>query len=682
MHYCDIGGNQNAADYDTLFVFTLQLRKIGIDAYIHTDVISGKIQNSHRYDCAGLLTSKTPEEADSLVILNGQNIGPDMLARLRKMKAVGGAFVFGDFQSAQSEFTTASKLSYVLGIEPKIIQNPVLRGMPIQSAPLAVMDQPKPIASFEDKPRIGLVGIDVNTDEARKNIISLAASQSQSYTLLLNGKSKQIWSSNVGPEIPAFRSAELMPGTLSNRFDILVLFEAPPKWYRMQLLIAQALVNGCLIIDATPKHLYAQHTQSVIKGPPSAGLLSHWLSDEILPQLQSLRDDIQKAGFVRDILAQRNQLLSRLKDRSIESKPEVFAQERTIFVPTNGVGLGHAQRCSLIASEMKKDNPAFAAFPSCMPMLNRYGFDTMPLLSRSNIHVRADQNDLINHQRLDRLGKDFECLVFDGGYVFDSIYRTIADNDLRSVWVRRGLWQEGQDNSIALDREKIFDRVIVPLEAFDELNASYSFGNHLRTVSPIVQSQALDTKARKAVRKSIETKFGRQFDNLVITMLGGGVAADRKSQLATIAGLIESRDDTLNLIVVWPTATVETGLFHLKNSAVVRTHHASVLLSACDLFISAVGYNSFHEAMYKAVPTIFMPQMAAFMDDQAARANAAVERELAIMVEPDELAKLSSEITLMLDKGQNAQLKANLEKLNLPAPGNRKAASIIQELVA
>ena len=356
-------------------------------------------------------------------------------------------------------------------------------------------------------------------------------------------------------------------------------------------------------------------------------------------------------------------------------KPEI------LFVPTNVLGLGHAQRCSLVASELPKDaHPKFAAFPSCLPMLNRYGFDGIPLVSRSEFHAEPHANDVLNYLRLNSSVKESDIFVFDGGYVFDSIFRTIAKRNLRGVWIRRGLWQAQQNNAVALDREKIFSRVIVPMEAFDELNHRYSDNPRLKTVAPIVQQPDQNVFDRDTLRAGLKERFNRDFKHLTVTMLGGGVAADRTAQVQAICAGMERRKDTLNLVVTWPTARVDPGWFCWQNSRVVRTHHANSLVSACDLFISAVGYNSFHEAMYNKVPSIFIPQMSTFMDDQRARAQAASSRGAALLIEPNQMATLDREISNCLDGGKTEEIREVLQQLDLPPPGNSDAARLIQEL--
>jgi len=315
-------------------------------------------------------------------------------------------------------------------------------------------------------------------------------------------------------------------------------------------------------------------------------------------------------------------------------------------------------------------------------MLNRFGFDAVPLISRSNLHSDPHENDLINYGRLRRLSLGAKALVFDGGYVFDSIYRTIMDNSMNGIWIRRGLWQPTQDNSIALDREKIFNRVIIPQEAFDELNDHYSHGDHIKTVGPIVQRTKLSARQRSAIRQDLAQHLNFFFEHLIVTMLGGGVAADRSAQLNAVAAIVDDIPKSLNLIVSWPTATIEPGLHSWKNTRVVRTHHASTLVASSDLLISAVGYNSFHEALYNKVPTIFLPQSATFMDDQQRRGRAAVDRGLAALIEPKELFSLSDRIAGFLHGDEASNIRKYFKTVKLPTPGNSAAASLIHELLS
>jgi len=98
--------------------------------------------------------------------------------------------------------------------------------------------------------------------------------------------------------------------------------------------------------------------------------------------------------------------------------------------------------------------------------------------------------------------------------------------------------------------------------------------------------------------------------------------------------------------------------------------------------VSAVGYNSFHELMYHQVPSVLVPQMAGYMDDQARRAEAAAKRGLCVVLEEaDNLFTLRKEVTRLLDDGVTDDLKSAFSEISLPEIGNRAAAKIIESSV-
>ena len=120
----------------------------------------------------------------------------------------------------------------------------------------------------------------------------------------------------------------------------------------------------------------------------------------------------------------------------------------------------------------------------------------MPLIGRSHLHAQSHEHDLANYLRLRALTAGARTLVFDGGYVFQSVYRTVMAGEVAGIWIRRGLWKDSHDNSVALDREKAFARIIVPSEAFEELNRPYSRGDRLHPVGPVVQEVSLPPGSR------------------------------------------------------------------------------------------------------------------------------------------------------------------------------------------
>ena len=147
-------------------------------------------------------------------------------------------------------------------------------------------------------------------------------------------------------------------------------------------------------------------------------LLGEFLEREVMPNLEGIA---QRTAL--------SQLASRCRPEGVLpflGQPEKSAPpapqplSELTFVATNGIGLGHAQRCSLVARELDGIGPlVFAAFPSCMELVKSHGFDVMPLIGRSALHQQSFENDLANYVRLRALTRGGRTMVFDGGYVFD-----------------------------------------------------------------------------------------------------------------------------------------------------------------------------------------------------------------------------------------------------------------------
>ncbi|PZQ52210.1 MAG: hypothetical protein DI556_00655 [Rhodovulum sulfidophilum] len=663
-------------DFEELAVLVSQLAGTGIDARIQARSVPPGLGRNAQFDLAPYLTDAPLGPSDGLLVTAAHRATETRLARLRRFAGDEGraAVACGVFRDRQSELAAQARLGYVLGREPELLNLADPRDPGFEAGCPVIGVAPRPDPGSPRWPRLLVAEPDLDDPAEAAALLDLALGRGFEVAILTDGKSKQAWRAARGAALKVYQFGEALPLDLAARADICVLRGAPNGNYRLRCLIANLAAAGRVLVDATEDHALAALDPGFIRAPLRIPALRNFLVEAVLPRRAEIGAAFRDARAPG--AADPGRLLAALGARP---RPPAKAAPVTVFMPTNGVGLGHAQRCGLIASEMTGPPPVFAAFPSCMRLVKSYGFDVMPLIGRSAQHAQAHENDLANYLRLRGLTGGGGALVFDGGYVFDSVYRAILERRLRGVWIRRGLWQRGQDNSIALDREKVFGRVIVPSEAFEELNAAYSEGDHVREVGPIVRPRPLAAEARAALRARLAERFGQPFDRLVVSLLGGGVAADRGAQIQAICGMMERRSDTLHLIVVWPTATVQPVWFNWPRSRVVRTHRAGVIAAAADLCLSAAGYNSFHEALYNQVPTIFIPQTAAFMDDQRARAIAARDRGVAGMVEAQALMTLDREIGRVLDEGLGETFRARLGALDLPPPGAAAAARLIEE---
>ena len=689
MLFCETTGG-DVGDAEDLAVFASQLAALGVPARISVDSAPEKPGRNLQFDLAPRLTDGGLRPGDLLALLAADRLTDDTLVRLRRLADGVEVTVraFGCFSRPQVALGVRARLSYVFGREPEMLD--VTPSDPDARRPGPVFGVPRRTThswqALREAPRILLVGPDLKDPLQVAALAALAPHRRFRLTVLTNSQGKRDWIAAHGRDISAFHYGEVLPLDIAARADICVVFGDTRRSYRLQTLVANLLVAGVPLLDGSADHRLARENDAFIPAPPGVLGLDGFLYAEILPNLGRIADHVRGSRAAVEAAAGPvlNQLGSEAAPRSAPRRSAKVdpAPAEIVFMPTNGVGLGHAQRCALIAGALDpgRPRPTFAAYPSCMRRIKSQGFDVMPLIGRSPLHAQGHEQDLANYLRLRALCAGARTLVFDGGYIFDSVYRTVLEGGVSGVWIRRGLWQGSQDNSVALDREKAFERVIVPSEAFEELNTPYSRGDHLHAVGPVVQRVTLSPQSRCDLRAGLAERFGQSFERLTVSLLGGGVAADRGAQIQALCGLFERRSDTLHLVVAWPSATLEPGWFGWRRSRVVRTQHAAMLAAAADLVVTAAGYNSFHEVLYNRIPAIFLPQMGTFMDDQQARARAASDRGLAATLEANELMKLERLIVRYLDDGEAETVRARLEAVDLPEPGTTRAARLIEEM--
>ena len=668
--------------------FCAQLNAAGLPAIISEEMLPDSLSMPLRFESQAFLRATHDATIAALIMIGADSADDTKLAKLRRLRLDPEApvLLFGHYETRQAELSAIAKFSYVTARDPDCIN---LLDMPEVSAgqspcPCFGVSTPLRVRPFlRGRDAVQIFAPDFDTNAAMAGINILRSSGQITPLVLTSGKAKTQWLNQYGPGAHVYGYSEVLPHILSDMARILVLSGDVGSNYRALCGLNNHVMSGSAIIDATPEGMYEAQGLPVLRGPTDLSFLPAYLNEIVLPNLEGVAAESLRAADVsglglRSYLSR--SVLAPFVTAATSGEAAPKSSGKIVFKPTNGVGLGHAQRCTLIAAHLpKKSRLLFTAFPSCLPMINRYGFDAVPLVSRSHLHADGTANDLVNYARLGATLGPRDLFVFDGGYVFDSVYRTIIEKNLAAVWIRRGLWSAVQDNRIPLDREKVFARVIVPQEAFGDLNQSYSGGAHVRNVGPIVQR--IDrAKVNAKVRKRLAKSLGLSFDKLVVTMLGGGVAADLTAHAQAVCNAVEARDDTLNLIVMWPGAIVPQAYYNWTRSRVVTTHHAGLLAASADAMVSAAGYNSVHEALYNRIPAIFVPQVASYMDNQTARAEKAEELGLALHVPPGKPGQIERALGRLLSGTQGDDIRAALAAFDLPATGNADAARLIKEV--
>lgn len=665
--------------FDACLVLADQLARAGHDVALDEASAPAPLPRRQLYEAAPFLADLSGQTITRVIVLGPGPISPDIATCLRGYRLAPDARITltGRFPDTQTRIASIASLAYATGREPQLLAADPPGSPPLLPAARAPFSAPPgrlrdhtgrrdlmifcPAEHLADPDfNLGLRQLSLRPDLRLRPVVWGPAADPLALAAL-------------GPCQPQ-DLADLPPSAVARHCDIAVVCATPADPDRLGGVLMACLGAGRTVIDATPGHALAASGAPVLRGPADLALLLPYLDQTILPNLGEIARFIARAPW---LAGRSGATLAEDLALPEPAPPAAATDPVALFLPTNGVGIGHAQRCCLIGREMAATTRVeFAAFPSCLPLIRRHGFAATALVPRSPDHAQPYANDILNYLRLKRALRPGDCFVFDGGHVFHSVQRLLQECDLRSVWIRRGLWQPAPDLTRALARGRFFDRTIVPLEAFDELNEPPTFGGDHHNVGPIVAGAPGPTDR---LRDRLRATFGHEVRVLVVSMLGGGAAADRSAHLQAIAGLCERRPGCLHLVVTWPGATLAPALTSWRNTRAVHTTDALSLMAVADVVVSAAGYNSFHEILYHRIPTLFVPQMAPFMDDQTRRARAAAGRGLARMVGENDLMMLTRELTALLDGGGIADLRTNLRTWDLPPTGNRAAARLIED---
>ncbi|MEW2917017.1 glycosyltransferase [Ruegeria sp. ANG10] len=676
-------GTRSLRTFDAQLIFADQLHARGFNVCIDAEYLPKDAGRGRVYDAAKFLVDPDEHEVERVFVLGAEEIDDLLLESLRQRQLAADVPVVatGRFETQQSYISAKARLAYALGREATVLDLTEFQPrsmLPSAACPLVADIRPTARSAVE-MPSVAVVlgSMELDAPETLSCLSRMSNRSDYTLQLIVNGAQNKVINESPFHDLPTILYTDLSARILANTTDVLVMFGHGVAGVRMAALAVELIATGGVAIDCTDDEAIVSSGAPALIGPKTPLALDGYLTGKILENLAGVAEQATKSQWLHSVDISR---LEKAADLMPRKREPIRTAQRTVFFPTNGVGLGHAQRCAIIAKELPDDvAPIFAAFPSCVPLVLREGMDSIPLVQRTEVSANFNGNDILTYRRLGAALQENDRLVFDGGYVFDSVYRTILERNLSAVWIRRGLWPDGRSRPRMLQREAVFDKVIVPSEAFEELNDTYSYGDHVRNVGPIFRHVVQSDDERQGLRHRLAERFGRDFDHLVVSMLGGGVASDRSAQLQAISGMLEDRSDCLHLVVTWPGSKVQPATFGWSNTHVVQTFEATTLCLAADLVISAAGYNSVLEILYNKIPAILIPQSAPYLDNQERRAQALADRDLCAIITEKEFMKLERTVSDCLDQGDLEVYRTALNKIELPEAGAAKAAEIIAE---
>jgi UDP-N-acetylglucosamine:LPS N-acetylglucosamine transferase len=351
---------------------------------------------------------------------------------------------------------------------------------------------------------------------------------------------------------------------------------------------------------------------------------------------------------------------------------------RALFVPSNGIGVGHATRLLAIARRLEADlEPVFATLGQASSIIESLGFAAEYIPSHSDIGAGiAAWDPWFSVQLRDMIDRHDACvIVFDGHHPTDGLVEAaLADGRRRLVWVRRGMCPPKP--SAHLGNARFFDCIIEPGElAADRDRGPTSLLRHeVHAVPPIRLLDRHELLSREAAR----AELGLDPDQpAVLVQLGSGGSRDVVELTDRLLADLRRFEGLQIVIAEWSNGAISlprwTGTRRLRGFPISR------LFNGFDFSVSAAGYNTYHEVMAFGLPTIFVANRHPSMDDQGARAAFAQDNGAGFDLTNDEMHVFPTLCRAMLTPQANAALRANCAGFETEN-GASEAARIITRL--
>ena len=352
---------------------------------------------------------------------------------------------------------------------------------------------------------------------------------------------------------------------------------------------------------------------------------------------------------------------------------------RVLFATSNGTGLGHLNRAMAIARRLPAGHrSSFFTLSGAAPVVAAEGWDVDYLSSYRRPGSGTDRAwNLRLGAMLEQVMAEREpdLIVFDGVHPYRALTDLLSARGAPpSIWCRRAMWRSGSATA-PLRRVGAFDAVLEPgeLAEADDPGPTVPHRREARRVRPIVLLDRAELLPRGQAAAELGLDPARR---TALVSLGQGGELDR-----AVARTLETLTAVPGLQVAALRSSLASSL-RLPDGVVQleATFPMSRYFAAFDVAVAAAGYNSFHELIAFAVPTLFVP-MARNTDDQAARARWAADAGAALAVEGAGDPALEERLTELADADRAAALAAGCERV-WPGNGAGDAADLVTAMLA
>jgi UDP:flavonoid glycosyltransferase YjiC (YdhE family) len=353
-------------------------------------------------------------------------------------------------------------------------------------------------------------------------------------------------------------------------------------------------------------------------------------------------------------------------------------RRRALFVPSNGIGIGHATRLLAIARRLEDTvEPVFASLGQASRLIESFGYAAEYLPSHSDIGAALARWDAWFHYEfaeiIERQGPD--VVVFDGNNPTPGlVHAALAHGDCRLVWVRRGM--NPATPSPYLGNARFFDCIIEPGEVAGALDKGSTAGlrHEVVQVPPIRLLEEHELLGRDEARAALGLAAEGQ---AVLIQPGSGGNRDVVDLTDRIVTTLARFEGVQVVVAEWSNGAIP--LPRWPGVRILRGFPISRYFNAFDFSVAAAGYNTYHEVLAFGLPSIFVANRHPSMDDQGARAEFAQERMAGFDLTDDEMHLLPTLCRALLTPATNAVLRQNCAALRTDN-GAEAAAEIVKRL--
>ncbi len=352
---------------------------------------------------------------------------------------------------------------------------------------------------------------------------------------------------------------------------------------------------------------------------------------------------------------------------------------RVVFFTSNGVGMGHITRALAVARRLAPGvQPIVITMSKAFEVCRADGItaEYLPYHKSIGMEYKAWQAALSQELTEVLTYHRPSVFVFDGNVPYGGMIAALGRfPGLWKVWERRAMWAPGS-GAQHIRHEDTFDAVIEPGEFAGALDRGLTATHRDRTVSvgPIRYLKPGEATARAAAR--VELGIGAE-ETAVLVQLG----SENNFDFSAVRKTIEAR------LGKAPGLRLFDAEWMIRNAPVVlsdqttqlRTFPIARLLGAFDFAVSTAGYNTFHETLEAALPTVFVPNENPEQDEQVARARFAALRGMSLMVLHHDIYALNAALEQMCQAGLRASMR---DKMNGARQDNgaEQAARFISDL--